>query len=113
PRPSTSTSVTMMGPNGGVVSMFTAGGGAMAPPPPPIPDGPTLSGTLAIAVGDSDASNLTVTLAAGPRVSGRIDYDGTRDPLSPDQLIRVNISLEPADGRTFFAAVGRAQFDAN
>ena len=82
-------------------------------PPLPLPDSPTESVSMPLAVGDQDIRNLAVQLQRGPRVSGRVVYDGTSPQLTSDQLVRVTIALDPADGRTFPGGVGQGQFDAS
>lgn len=109
-RPPMSTSVATMGPNGGVVSFTSAPDTAL---PPPLPTDPTLGGTLPVAVGDTDLTNLEIALQPGARVTGRLEYDGTRAPLTPEQVQRLTLTFEPADGRSGVAATGRGQFDAN
>jgi len=109
-RPPVSTSVATMGPNGGVVS-FTSAPDTL--PPPPLPTDPTLGATVPLAVGETDLSNIEIVLQAGARVSGRLESDGTRTPLTPDQIQRLTLTFEPADGRSGVATTGRGQFDAN
>jgi hypothetical protein len=82
-------------------------------PPLPLPDAPTDSVSMALAVGEQDVRNLTVQLQRGPRLTGRVSYDGTSPPLTSDQLARVTMTLDPVDGRTYPGAVGKGQFEAN
>jgi protocatechuate 3,4-dioxygenase beta subunit len=80
-------------------------------PPPKLPVGPTLGASMPLTVADREVSNVHVALRAGPRVTGRIEYDGSSSPLTTDQLLRAVITLEPIDGRTLLFGSGRGQFD--
>jgi hypothetical protein len=106
-RPTTMTSVTV----GGTTTMSIVDDSNL--PPLPLPDTPTESLTMPLAVGDRDIRNLTVQLQSGPRLSGRVVYDGTSRPLTGEQLARVTITLDPVDGRVFPGAAGKGQFDAS
>lgn len=66
-------------------------------PPPPIPPDATLYADATIAVGDTDVPMLMLPLRPGPRVSGRVEFDGTGDPPDAATLAYVRISLDPAD----------------
>jgi hypothetical protein len=81
-------------------------------PPLPLPDAPTDSVSMALAVGEQDVRNLAVQLQRGPRLTGRLVYDGNSPPLTPDQLVRLTVTLDPVDGRTYPGAVGKGQFEA-
>jgi hypothetical protein len=51
---------------------------------------------LPVAVGSEDIENLAVTASAGPRLSGRLEFDG--DPArSRGSLPNIQVSIEPAD----------------
>jgi hypothetical protein len=106
-RPTTMTSVTV----GGSTMMSVVDDSHL--PPLPLPETPTESQSMTLAVGDQDIRNLTVQLQKGPRVSGRLVYNGNSPQLTPDQLVRVTITLEPTDGRVFPGAAGKGQFDGN
>jgi uncharacterized protein (DUF2141 family) len=72
-----------------------------APPPegpPPVPADATLVALMPLPVGDRDLSDLIVPLAPGPRVTGRVEFEGTSDKPSVQSLINVRITLDPADG---------------
>jgi hypothetical protein len=81
-------------------------------PPLPLPDAPTDSVSMALAVGEQDVRNLAVQLQRGPRLTGRLIYDGNSPPLTSDQLVRLTVTLDPVDGRTYPGAVGKGQFEA-
>src|SRR4051812_15656991 len=68
------------------------------PPPLPIPADATLYASMPLSVGDSDVTGVVVPLAAGPRVSGRVEFEGTTDKPSPEAVAKIRITLDPADG---------------
>jgi hypothetical protein len=82
-------------------------------PPLPLPEAPTESQSMPLTVGDQDIRSLTVQLQRGPRLSGRLTYDGNSAQLTADQLVRVTITLDPIDGRVFPGAAGKGLFEAN
>jgi hypothetical protein len=106
-RPTTMTSVSV----GGTTMYSVVDDSSL--PPLPLPEAPTESQSLPLAVGDQDIRNLTVQLQAGPRLSGRLVYHGNAPQLTADQLVRVTITLDPIDGRVFPGAIGKGQFEAN
>ena len=106
-RPSRMTSVTV----GGMTMYTTVDDSGL--PPLPLPETPTESKSMPLVVGDRDIRNVDVQLETGPRVSGRLAYAGSSPQLTADQLVRVTITLDPTDGRTFPGAVGKGQFDAS
>lgn len=67
-------------------------------PPQPIPKDATLIAQLPVAVGDRDVTDTIVTLGAAPRVSGRVEFDGTIERPTTEALIGLRITLDPADG---------------
>ena len=69
-------------------------------PPLPIPDEPTWWASMPVTVGGSDVTGLAVTLRSGARIRGRVQFDGTAKPPADDQLERISVSIESADGRT-------------
>jgi hypothetical protein len=77
---------------------------AAAPPPPgpaapaPIPADATLWAQVPLTVGGNDLTDLTVPLAPGPRMSGRVEFEGSKPPPSPSAIAGLRISLDPADG---------------
>jgi hypothetical protein len=106
-RPSRMTSVTVGG-----MTMYTTVDDSNLPPLP-LPETPTESKSMPLAVGERDIRNLTVQLEHGPRVSGRVAYIGPSPQLTADELVRVTITLDPVEGRAFPGASGKGQFDAN
>ena len=85
---------------GGDITMGTTvpRGSTGPPPPPPIPADATLYAQVPIGVGDGDVSGLIVTLAAGSRVAGRVEFEGTADKPAGAALTGIRINLDPADG---------------
>lgn len=79
---------------------MTISGAPAAPPagPPPIPADATLVAVMPLSVGDRDIAGVIVPLAPGPRVSGRLEFEGTieRPPMSA--VTGMRITLAPADG---------------
>jgi Carboxypeptidase regulatory-like domain len=67
-------------------------------PPPPVPADATLWARMPIAVGETDLNDVIVALRPGPRMSGRLEFDGTADLPDPTLVSNLQITLEPADG---------------
>jgi hypothetical protein len=65
--------------------------------PPPIPADATLYADADVVVGDADVAGVTLALRPGPRVSGRMEFDGTGDRPDPVMLANARITLDPAD----------------
>lgn len=86
--------------------------GAGAIPLPP-PAEPTLWALMPISVGDRDITDLAVTLKAGLAMTGRVEFVGSRPAPPPDQIQRLSITLQSAEGRTSspIATPGRAAAD--
>lgn len=68
------------------------------PPPPPVPLDATLWARVPLAVAEADLEGVIVALGTGPRVSGRVEFDGTADKPSGAALTGIRINLDPADG---------------
>jgi hypothetical protein len=79
---------------------MTISGPPAAPPsgPPPIPRDATLVAHMPLGVGDRDITDLIVPLAAGPRVSGRIEFEGTIERPTVPSITGMRITLDPVDG---------------
>ncbi len=73
-----------------------APGAAAAGPPAD----PTLWVAIPVTIGDTDISDLTVTLRTGVRVTGRVEFTGTRAQPSAADLGRIFIRMQSAEGRT-------------
>ncbi len=93
------------------MTMFNALNG---PPPAPLPANPTLWAQAPVTAGEADVTNLRLTLQTGARLTGHIEFDGGGTRPTADQIRRVMVTLDPADGRQSPAfAQARGQFDAN
>lgn len=66
--------------------------------PPPIPADATLVAQMPLNVGEREVADLLVPLASGPRVSGRIEFEGTAERPAPQSITGLRITLDPADG---------------
>jgi hypothetical protein len=53
-----------------------------------------------VSVGNSDMNDLSVPLRNGLRVSGRVEFMGSAERPTSDQIPAIAVTLEPADGRT-------------
>jgi protocatechuate 3,4-dioxygenase beta subunit len=91
---SSMTTVIQMGGGGGMVMTSSGPPGA----PTPVPTAPTLSVRMPLTVGDADIKDLAVTVTAGARVSGRVEFAGTATPPPPERLSQLIVNLSPADG---------------
>jgi Carboxypeptidase regulatory-like domain len=110
PRAVVPPSAPMMISVGSGVTMGFAGG----PPegPPPIPSEPTLWAVLPVAVGETDVSGVNVVLRTGLRISGRVEFDGTAEKPTPEQLQRIFVLIEPVDGQIDRMATPPGRIDA-
>jgi uncharacterized protein (DUF2141 family) len=66
--------------------------------PPPIPADATLVARMLLGVGDRDVTDLIVTLSPGPRVSGRLEFEGSMERPAPASLTGMRIMLDRSDG---------------
>ena len=82
-------------------------GGAMtitsnptAPPsgPPPVPPDATLIAQMPIVVVDTAIDDLMVPLVPAPRFSGRVEFAGTAERPSADQIVGLRIAADRVDG---------------
>jgi hypothetical protein len=90
---------TAMTVRSGSIAVSASGAPPVAPSiPPPIPADATLFAEAAIAVGDADVTGVTLALRAGPRVSGRVEFDGSGERPDAATLANVRVTLDPADG---------------
>ncbi len=89
-------------------TLFTDGPEA-AVQPSRVADRAGTSAQQEIAVGDSDLSDIALQLKPGVRVSGRVEFRGTGNRPSADQLrqFAVSVALVQAPSRVFFN-VGRS-----
>lgn len=98
-----------------IVNTVKLGGPARGAVPPPPPVGQTLWAVVPVSVADRDIDDLAVTLKPGNGVSGRVQFVGTHAPPTPDQIQRLAITLQNAEGRTSspIPAAGRATPDGS
>jgi hypothetical protein len=69
------------------------------PEPPQTPTDPTYWAQMPVSVGDSDVPGVSVVLAVGLRVRGRVDFQGSSPRPEAARLQQMTINLNPADGR--------------
>jgi hypothetical protein len=85
-------------------------------PRPPIPLLPTLSGTVPVSVTDREVTGVVVTLREGAHLGGHAEFVGAAPRPTADQLQRVLVNIDAADGRSTGPAntfqILQAQFDA-
>jgi hypothetical protein len=93
-------------PNTGTTTIVQTGTGGMTmsmggepSAPPPMPTGPTLWAEIPLPVGRLDITDVTIPLRTGLRVSGRVEFDGTKEKPAGNALSRISIMLEPVEGR--------------
>jgi hypothetical protein len=102
PRPAsapTTATIIQMNTGGGGMTMFgssTSDGTAAAPPP--VPTDPTLWAAIPMPVGRTDVSGVAIALRTGVRVSGHVEFEGSKDKPSGDALTRISILMDSADG---------------
>jgi len=106
PRPERQTTTTSFF-GGGGTTVTTMSSGASPTPP----SEPTLTAATRISVGNRDLAGLSLSLASGPRVSGRVEFSGTATPPTPEQLQRITVTLRPLD-RPSISGITAARLDA-
>jgi hypothetical protein len=82
---------------GGGMVMTSAGPAGGPPAPPPMSDDPTLVADTPVTVGSRDVADLLVTVQRGPRLTGRVEFDGTRDRPEAAALTRIAVTLDSVD----------------
>ena len=80
-------------------------------PPSPLPTEPTLWASQGVSVGDSDVAGVNPTLRTGSRLTGRVEFEGTRTPPTPDQIQRMSVTALALDVRTAAVSPGRVTPD--
>jgi hypothetical protein len=58
----------------------------------------TLAAAFPVEVRARDVDGIVVPAAAGPRLSGRVEFDGLGEPPDPASVAAIRIALEPVDG---------------
>jgi len=94
--PQAMSTIEVSGPNGMIMGMSTSGGPSGAPVT--LPTEPTLSGSMTVAVSDTDVSGITLALTPGVRISGTLVFNGGKGAPPPDQMLRASISINQASG---------------
>jgi hypothetical protein len=103
--PSNMTIIEISGPGGQMgIGMSRAAPVNVLQAPPPLPTEPTLWATMPLSVADADITGVSITLRQGLRLSGRLQFDGSRPPPTAAQLQRASIQITPLEARTFFLA---------
>lgn len=102
PRPSplqsrNMTTVEVSGPNGMIMGMSSSSG---PPVSAPLPADPTLSGQAQITVSTSDLTGVNLVLRSGPRISGKVVFEGTKPQPTPEQIQQASIQIQPISGTT-------------
>jgi hypothetical protein len=85
---------------GTLVTSSPGGVPSAAPPAPSVPDDPTMFAEAAVSVGNRDVGDVVVTLQRGARVTGRLEFEGTRERPDGTALTRLPVMLERIDGAT-------------
>lgn len=91
------TTVEVSGPNGMMLGMSSSSGPG---PAVVLPTDPTLSGQAQVTVAASDLSGVSLVLRTGPRISGRVVFEGTKPQPAPEQIQQTSISVLPISGAT-------------
>jgi hypothetical protein len=103
--PSNMTSIEVSGPGGQMMMGVSMSGPGSVGPPLPLPPDPTLWASTSVNVADRDLDGIAVALRAGIRVSGRLQFEGTKTPPGPDQLQRATVMLTSSTETRVFGAV--------
>jgi hypothetical protein len=87
-------------------------GSASERPPLEVPTGQTLWAAVPVAVDKSDVTNVSVTMQAGFRIAGRVEFQGAAPRPAPAVVSRLTVTIAPLDGRLALT-MGRAALDAS
>ena len=83
-------------------------------PPPPLPTDPTLWAEVPVSLGTRPLAALAIPLREGLKVSGTVTFQGSATQPTPEARGSINLSLEPADGRSADLAIaGSGRVDPN
>ena len=96
--PVSPTESSMVMVSGGGVTIGTSVGPTSLPPAP-LPTEPTLWASQPVSVGDADVTGVNLTLRTGARLTGQVEFKGTRNPPAPEQIQRMSVTLQPLDIR--------------
>jgi hypothetical protein len=100
PRPPVATSDgNAMTVRSGAIAVSDSRPPSAAPPlPAPIPADATLFAETSLVVGDTDVTGVMLPLRAGPRIGGRVEFDGSIERPDAATIANVRVTLDPADG---------------
>jgi hypothetical protein len=84
-------------------------------PPPPLPTDPTLWAEVPVSLGTRPLAALAIPLREGLKISGTVTFQGSATQPTPEARGSINISLEPADGRSadLITSMIRGRVDPN
>jgi protocatechuate 3,4-dioxygenase beta subunit len=112
PAPPSAPSEGMVMVSTGTGTAFGTSLGPTTTTPPPLPTEPTLWASVPLTVAEADVAGVSLVLRHGARVTGRVEFEGTRTPPTPDQLQRMSVTLQPLDARTIGGVtIGRVTAD--
>lgn len=103
--------LALAGGTGAIPYVATVGRGPSAGQPP-LPTEPLLYADQPITVADRHVRELSVTMRAGPRVSGRTEFNGSAPRPTAAEFQLVGVVLEPAGGQQY-SAIPSGQFSAD
>ena len=98
-------SMTVTTVNGQIVTTTSAPSAALEP---------LLWTATPISVGETDLHGVALTMHEGMKISGRVEFDGTAERPPAQQLARIPVSVETADGRqraNYYPQPGRIEPD--
>jgi hypothetical protein len=67
-------------------------------PPPPVPADATLVAQVPLSIADSPVGDLIVPLAPAARITGHLEFRGTREAPTRQTIAGMRVVLTPADG---------------
>jgi hypothetical protein len=94
-------------PTGGRLGVASMGGDSdswistMGRGTPGVPSEPLLWASQSVTVSDRNIEGLNLTLSVGPRVTGRVQFQGAAAQPSSAALAAMSVSLEPANGLSY------------
>jgi len=83
----------------GAIPYVAAFGGGPAAGAPQVPEEPLMHASVPVSVGDRHVRGLQLTMVAGPRVRGRMVFEGESAAPTPAQLAQLRIHATDASGR--------------
>ncbi len=83
-------------------------------PAPPLPTDPTLWSETNVGVGSADITDVAIALHQGVRLAGHVEFAGSAERPTADQMSSISISLNAADDRTSgIASTARGRVESN